>query len=569
MLDLLLRGGTVVDGTGAPARRADVGIRGDRIVAIGQIDEPAQRVIEADGLVIAPGFVDIHTHYDAQVLWDPAASPSPLHGVTTVIGGNCGLSIAPLAPDDSDYVLRMMAVVEGLPEAALRSVAWNWTTFAEYLDRLEGRLGVNAGFLVGHSTLRRAAMGTAGVSEPASDDQLELMKRMLGEALDAGALGLSSSRDEAHTDGDGHLLPARAATHEELIELSKVVGSHEGTTLEFIPAIGEIPSERMDLMAEMSLAANRPLNWNLLGSLSPVEIYEQQLVSSDVAAARGAKVVALALPDLMRMRANAMLDLQPGFRELGQMSEADRRAALADPATRDQLRTALAKAVENGISVLGRFDLIEIAEGRSPETAPYVGRTLASIADERGVDPVDVLLDVVLPEQLPLTILFPSLVPSLGTSDESWEARAKVWLDDRVVLGGSDAGAHLDLMCHANYTTMVLSEVVRQRGLMSIEEAVRQLTDVPARLYGLRDRGRVAEGWYADLVVFDPARVGSHPAASRFDLPGDLERLYAESTGVEHVLVGGREVVRSGELTGELAGTLLRSGRDTETVTLG
>ena len=347
-------------------------------------------------------------------------------------------------------------------------------------------------------------MGTAGVNQEATEAQLETMVRMLHGALDAGALGFSSSRDDAHTDGDGHIVPSRAATHDELLALSRAVGDHDGTTLEFIPAIGEISPELMELMADMSLAANRPLNWNLLGSLSPVEIYEGQLVSSDIAAARGAHVVALALPDLMRLRANTMLDSQPGFRELVGMSDDERRAAVADPKVRAELRESVTQAAERGLEVLKRWDLIEIAEARSPETEPYVGRSVASVAEERGVDPIDVLLDVVVPERLPLTILFPSLVPSLGTSDESWRARARVWQDDRVVMGGSDAGAHLDLMCHANYTTVVLGEVVGRRNLMSLEEGVRRLSDLPARLYGLRDRGRVTEGWHADLVVFDP-----------------------------------------------------------------
>ncbi len=570
MLDLIIRGGTVVDGTGARARRSDVGVSGGRVVSIGNTDDGAARTVDADGLVIAPGFIDIHTHYDAQLSWDPFATPSPLHGVTTVIGGNCGFSIAPLGSSaDADYVMRMMAVVEGIPLETLRAGAsWDWRSFGDWLDRFEGHLGVNAGFLVGHSALRRTAMGADATDHEASDEQLAGMIALLHDAFDSGALGFSSSRDAAHTDGDGASVPSNAASVEELVALAGVAREHEGTTLEFIPAIGRIPRDRMELMADMSLAANRPLNWNLLGSMSPVEIYEQQLEACDLASERGARVVALTIPDLLRIRANNLLDSQREFAEVSALSDDARRAALRDPAVRDRLRRSLERAAERGIEAIGRWDLIEVAEGRSTETDAYAGWTIEKLASVRGADPIDVLLDVVLPEQLPLTMVLPSLVPSLGRSDEGWKARVAIWQDERVVLGGSDAGAHLNLLCHANYPTVVLSEAVRERKLLSIEAAIRLMTAVPAGLYGLTGRGRLAPGSCADIVVLDPARVATEPPVARFDLPAGGERLFAEARGIERVLIGGRDVVVDGELTGELAGTVLRSGRNTETVTV-
>ncbi|HLY83362.1 MAG TPA: amidohydrolase family protein [Acidimicrobiales bacterium] len=569
MLDVVLRGGTVVDGTGAAAWRADVGVRRGLIVAIGDVDEPASRTVDADGLVVAPGFIDIHTHYDVQVLWDPTVSPSPLHGVTTIVGGNCGFSVAPLEPDDVDYVMRMMARVEGMPLDALQAgPAWDWRSFGEWLGRLDGHLAINAGFLVGHSTLRRLAMGEAAVGEAATRDQIDRMVGMAHDAMASGALGFSSSLGEAHTDGDGRPVPSRAARAEEFLALAGTLRDHAGTSLEFIAAMGEIPQERIELMAQMSLAANRPLNWNLLGSLSSVEVYQQQLTACDWATERGATVKALALPDLLRMRANSLVETLPGWREVIELSDGARRSAVHDPRVRQRLRDGLEQAARSGLQVIGQWDLVEIAESTAPDKTGCTGRTITDVAAERGTEPIDVLIDVVLLDQLPLTMVFPSLTPSLGASDAGWQVRAKVWKDDRVVLGGSDAGAHLDVMCHANYTTVVLGHLVRERALFTLEEAVRELTEVPARLYGLGRRGRVAEGWHADLVVFDPERVGSDPAQARCDLPGGASRLYAESRGVEHVLVGGREVVEGGRMTGELAGTLLRSGVDTETVTV-
>jgi len=565
VLDLLVRGGTVVDGTGAPGRRADVAVRDGRIVRVGAGDEPARRTVDADGLIVCPGFVDLHTHYDAQLLWDPMATPSPLHGVTTVLGGNCGFSIAPLRDGDDDYVKRMMAVVEGMPLAALSAAgAWDWGTFGRYLARLDGRVAVNAGFLVGHSAVRRYVMGESATRDAATPAQLAAMVDVVGSSLADGALGFSSSLGEGHVDGDGAPVPSRSASFDELIALAGAVRAHPGTTLEIIPTVGPIPEDRMELMASMSLAADRPLNWNLLGSLASEAIYPQQLRASDVAAARGAHVVALTLPDLMRMRASNVLPSLPGWADVLALDAPGRRDAVARPDVRARLRAGAAQVAEKAMGVLADFSLMEVADAGSP----WVGRSLAEIAAARGTDVIDVLLDVVPPEGLTLYTVLPSLAPSLGRSDEGWRERVSVWRDRRVMLGGSDAGAHLDLMCHANYPTVVLGEVVRQRGLLAVEEAVEMMTDRPARHYGLARRGRVAEGWYADLVVFDPVTVGTRPAELRHDLPGGGERLYAAATGVAHVFVNGEEVVAGGVLTEATPGTVLHSGRDTETVTL-
>jgi N-acyl-D-aspartate/D-glutamate deacylase len=565
VLDLLLQGGTVVDGTGAAGRVADVGIRDGRIVVVGETAEPAARVVDVVGRLVCPGFIDLHTHYDAQLLWDPTASPSVLHGVTTVLGGNCGFSVAPLGPDDAAYIQRMMAVVEGIPLEALEGGgAWDWHSFGEYLDRIDRGLAVNAGFLVGHSTVRRVVMGDDATRAEASPEQLAAMVALVGESVAGGALGFSSSLGEGHLDGEGRPVPSSSATSGEFIALAGALRDHAGTSLEFIPTVGPIPEDRMQLMADMSLAADRPLNWNLLGSLASEEIYEQQLEASDLAEAVGAHVVALTLPDMMRMRASTLLPGLPGWRPVTDLGLEGRRAAIADPETRQQLRAGAEKAARRSMGVLSDFALMEISDPGSP----WVGRSVGEVAEARGTDVVDVLIDVVLADGLTLFAVLPSLTPSLGRTDEGWAARTAIWKDRRVMLGGSDAGAHLDLMCHANYPTVVLGEVVRDRGLLSWEEAVEMMTDRPARFYGLTGRGRIAEGYHADVVVLDPDRVGSGPVTLVHDLPGGGERLHAGSVGITHVLVAGQEVVRDGDVTGERPGRVLRSGRDTETVHL-
>ncbi|MGO8873081.1 MAG: N-acyl-D-amino-acid deacylase family protein [Acidimicrobiales bacterium] len=570
MLDLVIRGGTVVDGTGAPAQRADVGVRDGRIVAVGTVEEPTAATVDADGLLVTPGFVDLHTHYDAQLSWDPSASPSPLHGVTTVIGGNCGFSLAPAGPDHADYLARMMARVEGMPLASLESLDWSWKGFGEWLGRLDGRVGVNAGFLVGHSTLRRVVMGDLAVGNPASDDQVAAMTAVAEQSFAEGALGFSTSSAHTHSDGDGRPVPSRAAGRAELEAICASLSRHAGTTLELIlpGCLNGFTDDEVDLMATLSLLANRPANWNVLGvsSLNPGGC-DHQLAASTVAADRGATVVALTLPHTMRIRLSfehgAVIDGLPGWREVFALPLPERMKYLADPEQRRRMDEAAHSDEAGVLRALANWRTLIIEETFSEANEGLDGRTVGDIAAERGQEPFDTLVEIALADRLRT-----GLRPPIPESEADWELRARVWQDPRTVVGGSDAGAHLDMMCGAVYSTAMLGEGVRRRNLLSWEEAIRQLTDVPARLYGLRHRGRVATGWWADLVVLDPERIGHGPEHTRDDLPGGASRLYAEAEGIEHVLVNGVEVVRGHEFTGRLPGTVLRSGVDTDTVTV-
>ena len=569
VIDLVVRGGTVVDGTGRLARRADVGVDGGRIVAVGEVADTARTVIDAEGAMVAPGFVDLHTHYDAQLFWDPSASPSPLHGVTTVFGGNCGFSLAPAGPDHAEYLARMMARVEGMPLAALESgLDWSWGSFGEWLGRLDGAVGVNAGFLVGHSTLRRAVMGDEAVEGPASEEQLARIEEELHRALSAGAMGFSTSTAPTHNDGDGQPVPSRAAGPGELERLAAVVADHPGTTVEMIVpgCINGFSDDEIALLTRVSLAARRPVNWNVLAvTAGNTEGTARQLEASTRAAESGATVVALTLPHTMALRLSfehgAILDGLPGWRTFFAEPIDRRMAILSDPASRAAMDER-AQSDEAGIlRFLADWGQLVIAETFAPDNAGLEDRPVGAVASERGKSAWDTICEIMVADQLRTGFSVP-----IPASDADWKARSEVWRDPRAVVGGSDAGAHLDTMCGAVYSTSLLGYGVRQRELLTFEEAVRLLTDVPARLYGLVDRGRLSVGCWADIVVFDPATVGPGPMRSRSDLPAGANRLYAGSTGIAHVLVNGTAVVTDGVLTGSVPGQVLRSGTDTETV---
>ena len=572
MFDVVIVGGTVVDGTGAPARVADVGVRDGLVVSLGATSEPAARTIDADGLVVSPGFIDPHTHYDAQLFWDPFASPSNLHGVTTVIGGNCGFTLAPLGKNDADYVRRMMANVEGMPLSALENgIDWNWSSFAEYLDRLDGRIGVNAGFLVGHCALRRTVMGEAAVGEKADLDQIAAMVRLLREGLAAGGLGFSSSQAFTHVDGAGSPVPSRFAARDETLALAAAVRDHPGTTLEFIidGCLNQFQDSEIGLMIAMSLAANRPLNWNVMQvSALRRERHEHQLSAGTRAKAAGAKIVALTMPTLGGLKMSFLdycaLNSIPEWGPILKLPVPERIRALSDPAVRQRMREGGARPEAGVFGALAKGERYEIGETFAPQNAVFAGRLVSDVAAEIGRNPFDTLLDIVVADEL-RTALWP--LPSDDDVD-SWKLRVDVWRDERAMIGGSDAGAHLDRMCGARYPTGFLGDVVRDRGLLSIEEAVHMMTGQPAALFGLRGRGRIAPGCHADLVLLDPATVGPGPVRTAADLPGGTVRLWAEARGISRVLVAGRDIVCDGQVTGELPGRVIRSGRDTDTVTV-
>ncbi len=573
MLDHLIKDATVVDGTGNPAYVADVGLRDGRIAALGRIDAEARTSEDARGLVLTPGFVDPHTHYDAQLFWDPYATPSLNHGVTTVAAGNCGFTLAPLhpgRPEDADYTRRMMSKVEGMSLVALEQGApWNWHTFGDYLDALEGRTAVNVGFMVGHCALRRYVMGPDAVGGQPDERQLAAMVGLLREAMDAGAWGLSTTQSRTHSDGDGRPVASRHAGPAELIALSRAVGEHEGTQIEAIVAgcLDQFSDAEIDLLTEMSAAAGRPLNWNVLTVDAAVpERVPRQLGASERARKAGGRIVALTMPILTPMNMSlgtfCALNLIPGWGEILGLPVAERIARLRDPDVRAELLRR-ARSKEAGVfRRLANFGRYVIGDTYSEANRGLGGRVVRDIAEERGQDPFHCLVEICAADRL-RTILWP--MPTDNDPD-SWALRAETWRHEDVLLGGSDAGAHLDRMCGAPYTTRFLGDCLRGRKLVALEQAVKMLTDDPARLFGLRERGQIQRGWHADLVLLDPERIDAGQARLVHDLPGDSPRLDSRALGVRAVWVGGVEAIRDDVVSGAVPGKVLRSGRDTRTV---
>lgn len=573
MLDLILRNGDVIDGTGKPRFRADIGIRNGRVAAVGKIDERAREEVDVSGHVVTPGFIDVHTHLDVQLLWDPYATPSCLHGFTTVIGGNCGFGITPLTDGSRDYLMGMLSRVEGMQISALQQgPKWDWTTTSDYLGRMDGKLGVNAGFLIGHSALRRAVMGEDATRKTASPEQLGSMVDLYRQCLEAGGLGLSTSWAHTHNDHEGTKVPSRYADNEELMTLSAVTGEYPGT---FLEAGGQPPytdHAQVDRFARMSAVSNRPLNFGVIVFTddSPDDAKPNLAVNDyarEIGGATFAQTIITGSNYWLSFGTGFIFDGIPGWERAMTVSRAERLAILRDPAQRQALKAA-ADAYNRDDAYLARTNIAKWPEMRivstvAPHNKRFDGRLVGEIAAELRQGPFEALMNIVVDDELG-TVVLPR--PS-GYGRDAWEQRVQTMRDHRAIVAGSDAGAHLDFLAQFNQTSTLLEHAVRKHNLIPLEEAVHYFTDRVARLFGLRGRGRIAPSWQADLVVMDPDTVASGPVDMRADLPGGASRTYAEAVGIRHVFVNGEAIVTDGATTGALPGRVLRSGRDTDTVT--
>lgn len=534
---IVLKGGTVVDGTGSPGIRGDVLIRGDRIVAIGE-NLSGDTVIDASGRVVAPGFIDIHTHYDAQVFWDPALTPSCYHGVTTVVAGNCGFSIAPTRAADRDLIARTMEKVEDMDPATLaEGIPWEFESFPDYLRAIERRgTLLNYAAYIGHTPVRIFALGDEAVGRPATDEEIARMVAIVDEAMEAGAAGFATSFAITHRGADGQPIPSRWADRREVEALFAAVGRSGRGVIGVNGGDGLSFADCYDIQPKVGA----PITYTALLTTAQ-GTHLQALEVHKEGHARGIdvwpQVSCRPLAFSMTMVEPFTLNTSPVFAELMPKSLDDRRAAFADPAWRQRVRDGWA----NKQGLLPRWDSYEIMESvASPE---LVGRRLADIADASGVDPFDLLLD--------LALLEPDLklrVKAMLANDDA-DGVAILLQAEGCTLGLSDAGAHVGQLCDAVLPTDLLGTWVRERGVLTLEQAVHKLTQVQAQLFGFTDRGVIREGAYADIVVFDPSTVAPGPIRRVTDFPAEGERLTADRpVGVHHLFVNGVEVQRNGHL---------------------
>ncbi len=552
--DLKVRGATIVDGTGAPGVVGDVAVAGGRIAAVGDAPGDAREVIDGDGLVVTPGFVDIHTHYDAQVLWDPMLTVSPWHGVTSVVMGNCGFSIAPTRSDHRSLVVRTLENVEGMSVEALETglgADWGFESFGEYLDVLDARPKViNVASMVGHTAVRLYVLGEEATERAATGEEVARMRAIVADALRAGAAGFATSRSPTHVGYSGKPVPSRVGASDEVMILAQALGD-AGRGV-FQATVGA--DLLFDQFAEITRTTGRPVTWTaLLGSPLGPGSHRPLLERSEAMYAEGLAVrPQVACRPLMfefQFSSPFILESMPPFKAVSAADLEGKKRIYADPAWREELRTST-----GGLGGTGMWSRMTIAV--CPTEPALEERLVTEVAAERGVDPVDLALDLALASNLEARFRFAVANYDEAEVDELLHSRAGV-------LGLSDAGAHASQLCDACFSTHLLGHWVRERGSLTVEEAVRKMTSEPADLFGLADRGRLAPGLAADLVVFDPATVGAGALRRVWDLPAGADRLVADAAGIEAVVVNGTTIRRSGKDVvgpdGPLPGRVLRS----------
>jgi N-acyl-D-aspartate/D-glutamate deacylase len=565
-LDLLIRGGTIVDGTGEARYQGDVGVRDGRIVEIGRIRSTAERVIDADGLVVAPGFVDGHTHMDAQVAWDPIGSCSCWHGVTTVIMGNCGFALAPCRPEEREWFARCLTAVEDIPtEAMLTGIDWTWETFPEYLatvDRLPK--AINYGAYIGHSALRMYVMGKRALSETATEDDLTRMAAAVREAIRAGAMGFSSSRSTTHVTPDDTPVPSRIADWSEVDRLVGVMGELGAGIFQVGPDISGGAAQRAFLarLKRVALESGRPVMFGTISSRQGVDPnpWTYQLEYLDECAAAGARVWGQtgtrSINAIFSLKSYLPFDVLPAWRELRRLPLAEQKRRLADPATRRTLiaEEAHMKPRDNVFQGGGAAT----TDPRRPDydnlyamkDVDWNDPTVAQLAAAQGKHPVEVMIDLALANDN--QVFVQPLV------NEHPDHLLGMLRHPRTLATFSDSGAHVCQEMGSSLQTHMLSYWVRAKGAFTLEEAVRKLSFDNAAAWGLADRGLVRAGYRADLVLFDAARVRPAMPTVESDLPGGARRLVQKAEGIAATIVNGEVTLENGKPTGRLPGALLR-----------
>ncbi|MFN0092719.1 MAG: N-acyl-D-amino-acid deacylase family protein [Acidimicrobiales bacterium] len=558
--DLVVRNGTVVDGSGGARYRADVGVDAGRITRIGRIRERGAQEIDAEGAVVAPGFVDGHTHMDAQVAWDPLGTCSCWHGVTTVVMGNCGFSVAPARPDARDLVVRNLERAEDISaEAMAAGIEWTWESFPEYLDTLD-RLpkGINYAAYLGHSALRTYVMGERAFEAEASDDEVAVMAAHVRDALQAGAIGFSTSRTRNHQTSDDRPVASRLATWSEVEALVGVMGELGVGIFEIAGEdFGRNRERRHDYfgrLQRLALDTGVPITFGIAGGRQKGTGHRAWLALLDDTAAKGGRmfgqVHSREFNVVLSFKTQTPFDRLPEWSEIRSWPLAEQRRAFADPDVRARLiEAANSGSWAKGLGAEARrpdYDWMRVMDRPEP---PY--RTVAELAAERGCDPVEVVLDLAVERDLEQYFLQP-----IGNGDQ--DTVLELMRHPRCVVTFSDSGAHVSQLMDSSIPTHLLGHWVRSREALTLEEAVRMVTFETAQAWGFHDRGLLREGLAADLCVFDPATIGPGMPTAAVDLPGGAKRLTQKATGITATVVNGEVLFEGGEHTGALPGRLLR-----------
>jgi len=556
--DLLIKNGRIIDGSGRPAFHGDVGVVKGKIVELGKLDGPARRTIEADGRAVAPGFVDNHCHYDAQVLWDPLCTYSCHHGATTVIIGNCSLALAPVKAPEREKLAGMLSYVEAIPMDVLQAgVPWNWESFPDYMRAIGARLGVNVGTLIGHSAVRLYAMGKDCSERDATPEELEVMRGLVREALEAGALGLSITRNMNHFDIGGSRIPAACAPESELFALADVL--REVGTGVIQCGGGTNPELKDKLLSRISQACGRPVMYNtLLEQARQPGRWKTHLAHVEETARQGIRAVPLVNPgsviNKFTMKNCQVFRSMPTWLPILQGPDDEKMRAYRDPETRVKLRAEVDAPLTPDSTFSKRWDLMIVDEPKLAKNRDLRGRHIKEIAEKQGKHPVDAFLDLAVEESL-------ETVFSLGEINMDTEAVAQILGSPYAVVGLSDGGAHVQFHSNVSNPTRLLGYWVREKGIMSLEHAVRRLTFDSATAFGIYDRGLLQPGMAADLVVFDPDTVSPVPEDVVHDFPNDGWRMRELAEGIHYTVVNGEVLLEKGTHTGAHPGRVIKNAR--------
>lgn len=551
--DLVIRGGRVVDGSGLPSYVADVGVKDGKVVEVGKLKDGAEKSIDAGGLAVSPGFVDHHTHLDAQMLWDPYGTCEPQHGVTSVVMGNCALSLAPVRSGIEDALVKSFVRVEAIPRSALElGVKWNWHSYGEYLDNFEGKVGINVGGLVGHIAVRHHAMGEEAVERKATGAEVQKMRGLVLEAMEGGALGMSTNRNDRHMREDGKPVASRLADDEEFFALCDVLADRNAGVIETI--LGRNKIEHFKWYHELAKRTQRPILWqSLQHRWAEPNLWREQLAAVEPIFKAGYQAYGLShtvpLVRHFALKECQIFDEFPTWKNLMFLPVEVRKQAFADADTRKKLQAEINDPRPTNFHK--RWDIPKVEKVAKPENQKYVGKTIAELGAMRNQAPLDAFLDLALEENLE-TIFWNA------NNGGDWDAMGEILRSPYVLIGTSDAGAHVLFGADFGYGTILLGLWVRERQVMTLEQAIYKLTFHPASIFGLQGRGLLRPGYAADMAIFDPKTVHSEEPEWANDFPGGTKRMVQRSIGMHYTIVNGTVINDHGRMTGDLPGQVIR-----------